>query len=136
MIVSDAVTLRLTALEVLHLAPGLTTVMLKVPGWRISLSLIVAVKTDGEDGLNVVFRFELLRRILESSIKLDPLTVSVKSGPPSRTDAGFKELMKGTGLLMLNETAGEVSVGPRSLNSDRHLSGTCLGDIFSGDYRG
>jgi hypothetical protein len=55
---------------------------------------------------------EPLRRTLESAIKLDPLTVRVKSGPSSRIDVGLRELIEGIGLpagLMVKVTGGEVS---------------------------
>jgi hypothetical protein len=58
---------------------------------------------------NVVSWLELSRRTLEFAIKLDPLTVRVKFGPRAKTDVGLRELMVGTGLLMVNGTGDEVS---------------------------
>ena len=94
MIVREDVTVRVIALEVPPPGLGLNTVILNDPGWRMALSWILAVNCV--ELTNVVSWLEPLRRTLEPETKLDPLTVSVKSGPSCRTAVGLREVIEGT----------------------------------------
>jgi hypothetical protein len=96
-----------TALEIPPPGPGLVTVTLAAPGSLISPALMAAVSWDALT--NVVLRLAPAKRTVAPATKLDPLMVSVKSGPPATADSGLRELMTGTGLLMANATEAEVS---------------------------
>jgi hypothetical protein len=56
----------------------------------------------------VVVKVELFQCTFEPETKFDPLTVSVKAGPPAVALLGEIELIAGTGLLMVNVIALDV----------------------------
>jgi hypothetical protein len=56
----------------------------------------------------VVVKVEVFQCTLEPETKFDPLTVSVKAGPPALALLGEIELIAGTGLLTVNVFAADV----------------------------
>ena len=79
--------------------PGalLKTVTLAVPAEAISAAVIAACSCVLET--KVVVRSTPFQRTIETPpTKFEPLTTSVKAGPPAVVDAGFKLVRVGTGL--------------------------------------
>jgi hypothetical protein len=68
--------------------PGFSTVMLAVPCVAISAAEIAAV--NWELLTNVVARFAPFHLTVEFEAKLEPLTVNVKSAPPTIAEVGLR----------------------------------------------
>ena len=75
---------------------GLNTVTAAVPDAVMSVDNIAAVNCV-EDTYDVV-RSVPFQRTTELEMKLLPLTVSVKAGPPAVADEGDRLVIAGTGL--------------------------------------
>src|SRR3984893_7581947 len=83
-----------------------TTVTEAVPAAAMSAAEMEAVTLVLLE--NVVVRDDPFQSTTEPETKFDPLTVSVKAGPPAVALLGEIELIAGTGLLTVNVIAFDV----------------------------
>ena len=93
---SGTLIVKVWALEVPPPGVGLKTVTLAVPAEAMSAARIEAVTWVALT--YVVVRFVPFHLTTELEMKLVPLTVSVKAGPPAVADEGLRLVVVGTGL--------------------------------------
>jgi len=99
-IVRGAKIVKLRAFEVPPPGPGLLTVTLAGPAETMSLAGMEAVSFVAL--LKVVVRSDPFQRTVALETKLEPLTVSVKAGPPAIAKFGLIPEIVGTGLLTVS----------------------------------
>ena len=75
----------------------------------------------------VVVKVELFQCTFEPETKFDPLTVSVKPGPPAVALLGEIELIAGTGLLTVNVFGGCAAAWARI--RDGHIDCSTRGNV-------
>jgi len=92
----QAVIIKLNALELPPPGAGLKTVTLAVPAVAMSAAVIAAVNCVLL--IKVAIRSVPFHLTIEPLTKFDPLTVSVKAGPPAVVEGGAKLTKAGTGL--------------------------------------
>jgi len=109
---------RLYMLKVMEFdvpATGLNTVTSAVPAVAMLAALMAACNSVLLT--KVVTRSLPFQRTTEEETKPLPLTVRVKAGSPARALEGAKEVMVGTGLLMVKGAALEVPPPGAGLNT-------------------
>ena len=97
-------------LEVPPAGVGLKTVTVTVPAVPRSALEIAAVSSEELE--NVVVRAEPFHWTCDVGVKPLPFTVSVKFPPPSGSVLGEMVVIAGTGLLMVNVSAGDDNPPP------------------------
>src|SRR6266542_871310 len=89
---------------------GLKTVTAALPAPAISLAGIEAVSWPALT--KDVGRSDPFQRTTDAEMKLLPLTVRMKLGPPAVTDDGLMPVILGTGFVALTVNATEFEVPP------------------------
>ena len=98
---------KVIALEVPPPGALFRTVTLAVPPVAMSAAFMLAVNWVLDT--YVVARFDPFQRTVDTPLtKLVPFTVRVKADPPAVADAGFKLVMFGRRLLMVNVSVFEM----------------------------
>lgn len=108
-LVTDELTIKLTAVEIPPPGAGLNTVMGNVPNAAMSAAGICAVNCVALT--SAVVRAPPLKRTRELPLKFVPVTVSVNAAVPANLLVGDKVLSVGAGLLTVKVSAG-VDVPP------------------------
>jgi hypothetical protein len=98
------------AFEVPPPGEGLKTVTAALPALAISVAGIEAV--SWLPLAKVVGRLDPFQRTTDDEMKLLPLTVSIKAGPPAVTDEGLMPVMAGTGFEAVIVNAIEFDAPP------------------------